>query len=117
MAPLPVSPRRTSFGAALRRCRQGRGVGLRELSRSSGVSLSYLSLVENDRVRPPSAATIAKLARALDRDIDSLLETAGIVPETVLGIIRQRPRAIGALIRVAQKMTDDEIYEMCNELR
>lgn len=106
-----------SFGAALRRCREERGVGLRELARSSGVSSSYLSLVENDLVRPPSAKTITKLARALRRDVDALLESAGIIPEAILRTLRQRPRAMGALIRVARTMTDDEIYEVSDELR
>ena len=52
--------------------RTHRGLTLRELARQTGISPSYLSEIERRR-KPGSAATLAKLAAALDTTIDSLL--------------------------------------------
>ncbi len=48
------------------------GLTLRELSRRTGISPSYLSEIERRR-KPGSAATLAKIATALDTTIDTLL--------------------------------------------
>ena len=56
--------------------RTHRGLTLRELSRRTGVSPSYLSEIERAR-KPGSAATLAKIAAVLDTTIDSLLIDSG----------------------------------------
>ena len=48
------------------------GLTLRELSRRTGISPSYLSEIERRR-KPGAAATLAKVATALDTTIDTLL--------------------------------------------
>ena len=45
---------------------------LRELARRAGISPSYLSEIERRR-KPGSAATLARIAAALDTTIDTLL--------------------------------------------
>ena len=45
---------------------------LRELARRAGISPSYLSEIERS-LKPGSAATLAKIATALDTTIDTLL--------------------------------------------
>ena len=52
--------------------RAHRGLRLRELARQAGISPSYLSEIEHRR-KPGSAATLAKLAAALNTTIDTLL--------------------------------------------
>jgi len=52
--------------------RTHRGLTLRELSRRTGISPSYLSEIERAR-KPGSAATLAKLAATLNTTIDTLL--------------------------------------------
>ena len=48
------------------------GLTLRELSRRTGISPSYLSEIEHAR-KPGSAATLAKIATTLNTTIDTLL--------------------------------------------
>ena len=48
------------------------GLTLRELSRRTGISPSYLSEIERRR-KPGSAATLAKIATTLNTTIDTLL--------------------------------------------
>ena len=52
--------------------RTHRGLTLRELSRRTGISPSYLSEIERRR-KPGSAATLAKIATTLNTTIDTLL--------------------------------------------
>ncbi len=52
--------------------RTHRGLTLRDLARRAGISPSYLSEIERRR-KPGSAATLAKLATALNTTIDTLL--------------------------------------------
>ena len=52
------------IGRALRLCRSARKLSLDELSRRSGLSQSYLSMIERNK-RDPSLSTTEKLAEAL----------------------------------------------------
>ena len=52
--------------------RTHRAITLRQLSRRAGISPSYLSEIERRR-KPGSAATLAKIATALDTTVDTLL--------------------------------------------
>lgn len=52
--------------------RTHRGFTLRELSRRTGISPSYLSEIERAH-KPGSAATLAKIATTLNTTIDTLL--------------------------------------------
>ena len=56
----------------VRAFRDHRGLTLRELSRRSGVSLSYLSEIEQGR-KPGSVAAMTRIAGALGVTIDSLV--------------------------------------------
>ena len=51
------------------------GLTLRELARRAGISPSYLSEIERGR-KPGAAATLAKIAAALDTTMDTLLINA-----------------------------------------
>ncbi len=59
-------------GANIRRIRREQGLTLETLSEKSGVSKSMLSQIEGDKVNP-TLATVWKIARGLDVDLDSLI--------------------------------------------
>ncbi len=61
-APIPA------FGAEVRALRKTRGMTLKNLSEATGVSVSYLSVVERDAAKP-SAEILAAIAHALGIDI------------------------------------------------
>ena len=64
------------FGQRVRQLRKTQGLTQRELASSLGVSVSYISKVENERLHfgdYPSAKFIHKLAEELDADEDELL--------------------------------------------
>jgi transcriptional regulator with XRE-family HTH domain len=53
-----------TFGQRLRELREAQGLGIRELSRLTGLSLSHLQYLEKDAKRPGDR-TLRKLARHL----------------------------------------------------
>ena len=62
-----------SLGEKVREVREGLGISMRELSRSAGVSSSFLSEIENGH-RYPKAASLAKIAKALGVGVGELGE-------------------------------------------
>lgn len=65
------------LGEAIREARSRSHVGLRELSRRSGVSAGQISRIETGVVEQPSIATIVSLSRALELNPQPLLIAAG----------------------------------------
>ena len=68
------------FGALLRREREAKEIGLREMAKMIGVSPTYLSKVERDDFPPPAEDKVRRIAEILKRDPDELLALAGACP-------------------------------------
>ena len=98
---------RTSFGALVRREREAKEIGLREMAKKIGVSPTYLSKVERDEFPPP-----AEIAEIIGRDADELLALAGRVSSDLTDIIRQRPREMADFLRAAKGLTADDLARL-----
>lgn len=61
------------IGERIRNFRQKKKFTLRELSQATGLSISFLSDIENGR-RLPSLENLSKIAKALDVSISYLIE-------------------------------------------
>jgi transcriptional regulator with XRE-family HTH domain len=90
---------------------------LRQVAARIGVEPAYLSKIERGLVPPPSEATIARLAEALDQDRDVLLALAGKVSSDLQAIIRRRPRQFAELIRQLEDAPDHAILTIVREVR
>jgi transcriptional regulator with XRE-family HTH domain len=64
------------IGASLRMARRRKGLTLRQVAESAGVTESFLSQVERD-IASPSIATLRRIAVALDTTIGVILDGAG----------------------------------------
>ena len=81
--------RHVRFGERLRELRKAKNLSQRTLGSQVGVSFTYISKVENEKLDfgdYPSEELICKLAKALDVDEDELL----ILAEKIPGQIRKR---------------------------
>ena len=67
-------------GRTIKRARTSYGLGLRELSRRSGVSPAQISRIESGEVGQPSVDTLVSIARGLDRNPAPLLIVSGHIP-------------------------------------
>jgi transcriptional regulator with XRE-family HTH domain len=70
---LPVLRLRSPLGLALERYRQAKGLGLNELARLAKVDPAQLSRLEGASQVSAHAATLRRLAKALDMDIELLM--------------------------------------------
>src|SRR3954462_1127865 len=93
---------REKFGAFIRREREAKEIGLREMARLIGVSPTYLSKIERSEFPPPAEDRVKAIAEILGQDADDLLALAGRVASDLSEIIKQQPREMAALLRTAK---------------
>jgi HTH-type transcriptional regulator, competence development regulator len=110
-----MKPRREKFGALVRREREAKEIGLREMARKIGVSPTYLSKIERGDFDPPAEDKVRRIAEIIGHDPDELLALAGRIASDLSEIIRQRPRQIADFLRAAKGLTADDIARLTGE--
>lgn len=91
------------FGGHLRKLRVQRGIGLRKLAMTIGISPTYLSKVERGEMPPPSERQVIALANILGQDKDVFLGIAGRIQSDLPAIIQKNPSKYAALLRALRK--------------
>src|SRR5262252_4331184 len=104
-----------SFGAFIRRKREAKEIGLREMAKRIGVSPTYLSKVERDEFPPPAEDKVRKIAGIIGQDADELLALAGRVGSDLTDIIRERPREMADFLRAARGLTAEEMVRLARQ--
>ena len=107
--------RNIKFGAFVRKEREEREIGLREMAKIIGVSPTYISKVERDEFPPPAEDKVRKIAEIFEIDVDELLALAGKVSTDLSEIIRENPRELAALLRTTKGMTKDDVENLARE--
>ena len=105
------------FGAFVRRKREEREIGLREMARKIGVSPTYLSKVERDEFTPPIEEKVRAIAQIIECDPEELLALAGRMPSDLAKIIKRAPVEVSALLRTTSGMTRDEIAQLAENAK
>ena len=103
------------FGPQVRDLREKRELTQAELSFRLGVSVSYISKVENERLHfgdYPSEKFIHKLAAELDADEEELLLLADKVPAAFRKRIRERPDAFRAVASLDDRSLDKLVEQI-----
>ncbi len=103
------------FGTRVRDLRKAKGFTQRQLADRLGVSFTYVSKVENEKLHfgdYPSEKFIHKLAEVLGADEDELLLLADKVPEGIRRRIRERPD----VFRAVAEMDDNSMNELMDRM-
>jgi len=100
------------FGAFIRREREGKDIGLREMAKKVGVSPTYMSKVERDEFPPPAEDKVKAIAQIIGCDEDELLARAGRVASDLSDIIKRRPVLLAALLRTTKGLTTVDIARL-----
>jgi len=100
---------REKFGAFIRREREGKEIGLREMAKRIGVSPTYLSKVERDEFPPLAEERVRAIATILGCDVDDLLARAGRVSTDITDIIKRHPVELAALLRTTKGLSVENI--------
>jgi plasmid maintenance system antidote protein VapI len=108
---------RERFGSFVRREREAREIGLREMAKMIGVSPTYLSKVERDEFPPPAEDKVKAIARIIERDPDDLLARAGRVSTDISDIIKRHPVELAALLRTTKGLTADDIARLARQVQ
>lgn len=98
-----IKSKKKSLGEVLRKERAILGLTLRQVEESANISNAYLSQLENDKIKKPSANVLSKLASLYNVPIDKFLFASGIIsdePERKAGMLKT--------IRDSQKLSKEE---------
>ena len=100
------------FGEFVRREREAKDIGLREMAKMIGVSPTYLSKVERDEFAPPAEDKVKAIAQIIGCDEDEFLARAGRVASDLSDIIKRRPVLLAALLRTTKGLTTEDIARL-----
>jgi transcriptional regulator with XRE-family HTH domain len=103
------------FGEFVRREREAKDIGLREMAKMIGVSPTYLSKIERDEFPPPAEDKVKAIAKIIGCDADDLLARAGRVASDLSDIIKQHPREIAALLRTTKGLSADDMAKLARQ--
>ena len=106
---------RKNFGALVRREREAKEIGLREMAKMIGVSPTYLSKIERGDFDPPAEDKVRKIAAIIGRDPDELLALAGRVASDLTEIIRRRPREMADFLRAAKGLSGEDMARLARQ--
>lgn len=97
-----------SLGSELKLLRETLNITLVQVQENTGISHAYLSQLENDKIKKPSANFLYKLSEIYKVPIDRLLHSAGIISDDVYKNYQ---------IFTGIKLTDDEEKQLLEYLR
>jgi transcriptional regulator with XRE-family HTH domain len=94
-----------NLGKSIQTCRMQRGFSQADLAKRAGISVSYLSMLENSK-RDPTISTVEKIANALGVPIEILFflgaeqgelagidrDLAGQLALTALGLLNEKSK-------------------------
>ena len=106
---------REKFGAFIRRQREAKDIGLREMAKMIGVSPTYLSKVERDEFSPPAEDKVKAIAKVIGCDADDLLARANRVSSDLADIIKRHPVEMAALLRTTKGLPADEVARIARD--
>ena len=107
--------RKEKFGAFIRRKREAKELGLREMAKMIGVSPTYLSKVERDEFPPMAENKVRAIATIIECDADDLLARAGRVSSDITDIIKRQPVPLAALLRTTKGLSAEDIARLTRE--
>ena len=103
------------FGDRVRQLRRAKGLGQRALAEMVGISFTYVSKIENEKLDfgdYPSEELILKMAAALGADEDELLILAKKIPERIRNRVLERPDAF----RKIANLDDEALNRLLEDL-
>ena len=103
------------FGALVRRRREAKEIGLREMAKMINVSPTYLSKVERDEFPPPVEDKVRAIAKIIEWNADDLLARAGRVSADISDIIKRHPVQLAALLRTTKGLTSEDIARLTSD--
>ena len=100
-----------NLGDTIKALRDEKRLSMRGLAKAVDVSPMHISNIEKGFTKG-SSELIAKIARALETDVDSLLHIADRVDPEVVEVIQQNPQAVPSFLRSAKDLSAEDWEKM-----
>ena len=101
-----------TFGNLLKQLRREKNVSQRDLAEKIGVDFSYISKVENDRLPPPAADTIIKIAKVLKVSAEELLSQSNKLPSDIKNMVGSSVEALKFMNAAREMKLSNEEWSM-----
>jgi transcriptional regulator with XRE-family HTH domain len=102
-----------SLGQTLKDARELIPLTLRQVEEAAGISNAYLSQLENEKIKKPSANVLYKLASLYNIELNSLLAAAGIIQEST----DAKSKLLNSAALSAEKLTTAEEEQLLKYLK
>lgn len=103
-----------SLGKALKEGRELIPLTLRQVEEAIGISNAYLSQLENDKIKRPSANVLYKLASLYRLNLNSLLSEAGIIEKTKE---KGKSQLLKNIAFYAENLTEEEEHKVLEYIK
>ncbi len=100
-----------TFGERLRERRIEMGFSLRAFAKLIEVSPTYLSQVEQNKVDPPTADRVKRIAELLEESVDEWTALAGRITKDLPEIIHSSPE-VPDILRAVAGMTPEQMRKV-----
>lgn len=102
-----------SLGKTLKEARELIPLTLRQVEEAVEISNAYLSQLENDKIKKPSANVLYKLSNLYKIELNTLLAAAGIIEKAS----PQKSKLLNTVALSAETLTEEEEKELLSYLK
>jgi transcriptional regulator with XRE-family HTH domain len=102
-----------SLGKTLKDSRELMSLTLRQVEEATEISNAYLSQLENDKIKKPSANVLYKLANLYNVELDNLLYAAGIIQTQS----PKKSKLLNTIALSAEKLSSEEEQALLDYLK
>ena len=97
-----------SLGETLKSSRELIPLTLRQVEDATGISNAYLSQLENEKIKKPSANVLYKLSSLYRVDLNVLLSAAGIIEKSETAEKKPSSNLLKNIAFYAENLTEEE---------
>jgi len=102
-----------TLGKTLKEARELIPLTLRQVEDAVGISNAYLSQLENDKIKKPSANVLYKLSTLYNIELNTLLAAAGIIEEST----EAKSKLLNSVALSAKELTASEEQQLLTYLK
>lgn len=106
-----------SLGLTLKEARELKSLTLRQVEEAIGISNAYLSQLENNKIKKPSANVLYKLSKIYKISLNSLLHAGGIIENIDNSEQSAQSESEKEIAFYAEALTDEQREQVLDYIR
>lgn len=106
-----------TLGKTLKSTRENVSLTLKDVENATGISNAYLSQLENEKIKKPSASILYKLANVYKIDLNVLLHAAGIIEKNDDNEPQKQTFFEKEIAFYKDKLTDEEAQDVVDFIK